>query len=147
MVLIERATLGDRGDVEQLITTYHTSEGLRPDREKITWTVEQLLQNQSAGLVLVAREKTMIAGVALAAYLPSAEFGRTLMIQDFFVDPAFRRRGIGRALAARLMEEAKAMKIEQISLEILPTNEMAAAFWRSVGFLKSDRTLYNLDLA
>ena len=113
---------------------------------EIAWAVNQLLQNESSGLILVAREKTMIVGVAFAFYLPSAEFGRMLIIQDFFVNPDSRRKGVGHALAARLIAEAKATKTEQVSLEVLPTNEFAPVFWRSIGFLQSDRRLYNLNL-
>jgi GNAT superfamily N-acetyltransferase len=146
MIVIERPSPTDRSEVEQMIATYHASEGLRPNHEKIAWAVNQLLQNESSGLILVAREKTMIVGVAFAFYLPSAEFGRMLIIQDFFVNPDSRRKGVGHALAARLIAEAKATKTEQVSLEVLPTNELAPVFWRSIGFLQSDRRLYNLNL-
>lgn len=146
MVHIERPPLIDRIEVEQIIAAYHTFEGLKPSHEKIARTVDQLLRSESCGVILVAREKTMIVGVAVAFYLTSAELGRTLIIQDFFVKPDSRRKGVGRALAARLMKEAIATKTEAVSLEIVRTNEIAPAFWQSVGFVQSDRRLYILNL-
>ncbi len=146
MVLVERAVPPDRLDVERLIAAYYVSEGVKPKPERITWAVDQLLKNRFPGVILVAREKRTILGVALAVYQPSAELGRMLVVQDFFVDPATRRKGVGRALATKLLEEAKAMHVDRIDLEILPSNAAAAAFWKSVGFRTLGRTVYSREL-
>lgn len=146
MVLVERAVPPDRLDVERLIAAYYVSEGVKPKPERVTWAVDQLLKNRFPGVILVAREKRTMLGVALAVYQPSAELGRMLVIQDFFVDPATRRKGVGRALATKLLEEAKAMHVDRIDLEILPSNAAAAAFWKSVGFRTQGRTVYSREL-
>src|SRR3989442_7444527 len=82
----------------------------------------------------------------VAVYSPSAEEGRLLVLNDFFVDPAMRRKGVGRVLATRLLEEAKAMRVERIDLEVTPTNTAAAAFWKSMGFRTGGRTVYGRDI-
>ena len=147
MALIERASRPDRADVERLIAAYHTSEGVKPKPERITWAVEQQMRNRFPGVLLVAREKRTLVGVALAIYQPSAELGRMLVIQDFYVDPSVRRKGVGKALAAKLLAEAKAMRIDRVDLEVFPKNEAAAAFWRSLGFRTAGRVIYSKDLA
>lgn len=147
MILVERATPQDRAEVERLLAEYATSEGITPKKERITWAVEQQLRSRFPGVLLVAREKGSTLGVALAVYLPSAQLGRTLVIQDFYVVPSARRKGVGRALAARIFEEAKAMRIDRVDLEILPMNTAAAAFWKSMGFRTLGRTVYSRDLA
>jgi ribosomal protein S18 acetylase RimI-like enzyme len=141
--VVERANPGDRVDVERLIAAYHASEGAKPKPERITWAVDQMVRNRFPGLLLVAREHRAVVGVSLAVYTPSAELGRVLVVNDFFVDPALRRKGVGRALANRLIEEAKAMKIDRIDLEVLPTNAEAAAFWKTMGFKTLGRTIYS----
>ena len=145
MVLVERAAPPDRADVERLIAAYHAAEGVRPRPERISWAVDQLLRNRVGGLLLVAREKRVVVGVALAVYSPSAELGRVLAVNDFFVEPAMRRKGVGRALATKLVDEAKAMHVDQIDLEVLPANAAAAAFWKSVGFRNTGRTIYSRE--
>src|SRR5256712_1036619 len=142
MVLIERANPTDRLDVERLIAAYLTSEGVKPRPERITWAVEQVMRNRVGGVLLVAREKRAVVGVALAVYSPSAEEGRLLVLNDFFLDPAMRRKVVGRPLATRLLEEAKAMRVERIDLEVTPPNAPAAAFWKSMGFRTGGRTRY-----
>jgi ribosomal protein S18 acetylase RimI-like enzyme len=146
MVLVERAVPPDRPDVEHLIAAYHSSEGVAPKPERIAWAVDQILKNRFPGVILVARDKRSILGVALAAYQPSAELGRVLVVNDFFVDPATRRKGVGRALATKLLEEARAMHVDRIDLEVLPTNTAAAAFWKSLGFRTQGRTVYSREL-
>jgi GNAT superfamily N-acetyltransferase len=143
MVLVERAAPPDRPDLERLIAAYHASEGVRPRPERISWAVDQVLRNRVGGVILVAREKRLVVGVALAVYQPSAELGRVLVVNDFFVDPAMRRKGVGRALAAKLLDEAKAMRVDQIDLEVLPANAAAGAFWKSTGFRNTGRTIYS----
>ncbi|HEY4704640.1 MAG TPA: GNAT family N-acetyltransferase [Thermoplasmata archaeon] len=146
MALVERATPADREAVERLIAAYIASEGGKPKPERISWAVEQVLKNRFPGVLLVAREKRVVVGVALAVYTPSAELGRVLVVNDFFVDPALRRKGVGRALAARLLEEAKAMHVDRVDLEVLAANQAAAAFWKSVGFRTAGRTIFSRDL-
>ena len=70
-----------------------------------------------------------------------------LVVNDFFVDPAWRRKGVGRALAVRLLQEAKAMHVDRIDLEVLPRNTEAAAFWKAVGFATAGRMIYSKDIA
>ncbi len=146
MVLVDRANPTDRVDVERLIAAYHESEGVKARPERISWAVEQHLRNRFPGVLLIAREKRAAVGVALAVYQPSAELGRVLVIQDFFVDPTLRRKGVGRALATRLLEEAKAMRIDRLDLEVFPKNEGATAFWKKIGFRTGGRTVYSRDL-
>ena len=146
MVLVDRATPADRGDVERLIAAYHVSEKLTPRPERISWAVEQLMRNRFPGALLVARERKDVIGVALAVYQPSAELGRVLVVQDFYVDSNVRRKGVGRALSQKLLEEAKAMRIDRIDLEVLPANASAAAFWKALGFRLTGRVVYSKDL-
>lgn len=147
MVLIERAAPPDRLDVERLIAAYHTSEGVKPRPERISWAVEQLMRNRFPGVLLVAREKKAVVGVASAVYQPSAELGRLLVVNDFFVDPAMRRKGVGRALATKILEEAKAMHVDRIDLEVMPTNAVAAAFWKALGFRNTGRAIYSREFS
>lgn len=142
MFVVERATISDRAEVERLVAAYHESEGVAPRSERIGWAVEQQLLDRFPGVLLVARDDHKIVGIALAVHQPSAELGRVLQVNDFYVEHAVRRRGVGRALAVRLLEEAARMDIDQVALEVLPTNDVAAAFWRSLGFSATGREVY-----
>jgi len=147
MAVIERASPADRDAVERLIGAYIESEGLRPKPDRIAWAVDQVIKNRFPGVLLVAKDKAVVVGVALAVYSPSAELGRVLAVNDFFVDPAHRKKGVGRALVARILQEAKALHVDRIDLEILPTNPDAAAFWRKMGFSNTGRAVFTKELS
>jgi len=146
MVTIARGKMSDREEIEKLIAEYHYSESLTPIKERIAWAVDQQLRGESPGLLLVARDEDTIVGVALAVYTPSAELGRVMTVNDFFVRPDHRRNGVGRELAKRLVEECKIMKVDEIGLEVLYANETAAAFWRAMGFRPAHRLLFRKKL-
>jgi GNAT superfamily N-acetyltransferase len=42
-----------------------------------------------------------------------------MTVNDFFVRPDHRRKGVGRELAKRSVEECKSMKVDEIGLEVL----------------------------
>jgi GNAT superfamily N-acetyltransferase len=145
MITIGKAYLSETEEVKNLIAEYHRSEGLTPNKERIAWAVRLQLRD-TPGLLLVARDKDAIVGVALAVYTPSAELGRVMTVNDFFVRPDHRREGVGRKLAKHLVEECKRMKIDEIGFEVLHGHKAAAAFWSSVGFRKVDRFLFRKKL-
>ncbi len=146
MISIERANLSDREEIEKLVAAYHASEDLIPMRERISYVVDQLLRGLFPGLLLVARDEDIIVGVALAVYLPSAELGRVMNLHDFFVRPAYRRKGVGRALVKHLLEECRLTHVDEINLEVTSSNKTAVAFWRAVGFELVGRMLFKLEL-
>jgi GNAT superfamily N-acetyltransferase len=97
-------------------------------------------------LLLVARDEETIVGVALAVYTPSAELGRVMTVNDFFVKPDYWRKGVGRELAKHMVEKCKSMMINEIGLEALSNNKTAAPFWSSTGFKPADRFLFRKKL-
>lgn len=62
-------------------------------------------------------------------------------IAEFYVFPAHRRRGVGRWLAGRLIEFARARGAEDIELDVLPSNRRGMAFWQATGFTLSHHHL------
>ncbi len=146
MVGVRQANTSDRQEIEKLISEYHASEGLTPIPERIAWAVDEALRESFLGLLLVAHDAYRIVGVALAVYTPSAELGRVMTINDFFVSPAYRRLGVGTLLAKYLVKECRRIRVDEIGLEVLSGNLTAAAFWRSMGLEQADRRLFRMKL-
>lgn len=146
MLSIGRARLSDREKIEKLIAEYHKTEGLIPRAERIAWAVDQQLSSLFSGVLLFACDGNLPVGVALAVYTPSAELGRVMTVNDFFVRPVFRRKGVGREMVKRLVEESRLMGIDEINLEVISSNKTATVFWRSMGFELADRALFKLKL-
>ena len=78
----------------------------------------------------VAREP---AG-AVIAYCACWVVFDELHINSFAVDPAWRRRGVARALLRRVLEESAAAGVRSATLEVRRSNEAARRLYEGSGF-------------
>lgn len=69
--------------------------------------------------------------VAYGGILPVAGEGQ---ITNILTDPAYRSRGIGRAVIAALLECARLAQCENVLLEVRKSNLRAQSLYRSLGF-------------
>lgn len=65
-------------------------------------------------------------------------------IGEMGVIPRYRRRGIGRLMMRYLVDQAQALRIERLSLEVIEANTGAQALYRQMGFVPA-RWLYLLE--
>lgn len=56
-----------------------------------------------------------------------------LYVEDLFVRPQFRGRGIGKALMARLANKCVEQKLGRVEWAVLDWNKPSIAFYRSIG--------------
>ena len=86
------------------------------------------------------------AGFALWFYNYSTFRGRYgIYLEDLFVRPAFRGRGLGKALLAHLAKRAVAEKCSRVEWSVLNWNEPSIAFYKSLGATAMDGwTIYRL---
>jgi ribosomal protein S18 acetylase RimI-like enzyme len=82
------------------------------------------------GRLLLARQAGQVAGVACMRTIEPG-VGE---IKRMYVRPAFRRQGIGRALAERLLSEARAIGYTSLRLDSTRFMHAAHALYRSLGF-------------
>ncbi|KAM5172769.1 thialysine N-epsilon-acetyltransferase-like isoform 2-T4 [Mantella aurantiaca] len=73
------------------------------------------------------------AGYALFANSYSSWTGRTLHLEDLYVSPQFRGRGIGKMLMKKVAEVALESGCSQIHLSVLKWNTPAVNLYRSLG--------------
>lgn len=79
---------------------------------------------------------TTAAGFALWFYSYSTFRGRHgLYLEDLFVQPAHRGRGIGRALLVQLARRCVTEDLARLEWSVLDWNEPALRFYRSLGAL------------
>ena len=83
-----------------------------------------------AGCVLLAMEdKKAIGIVALKIHSPS--FGET---EKMYVRPDFRKRGVGKTLLQKMIEQARQLGLDTLKLDSASFMKEAHALYRKVGF-------------
>jgi GNAT superfamily N-acetyltransferase len=97
--------------------------------------------------ILIARDAGEPAGFALFFPNYSTFLGKPgLYLEDLFVRPRFRGRGIGTALLARLARLAVERDCGRLEWAVLDWNAPAVAFYRALGAVSMDDwTFFRLD--
>jgi GNAT superfamily N-acetyltransferase len=79
------------------------------------------------------------AGFALWFHNYSSFRGRHgLYLEDLFVEPAYRGRGIGKALLKRLAQHCQAEGFARLEWQVLDWNAPSIAFYKSLGAVPVD---------
>ncbi len=127
-----------RGDVatilrfiRELAEFEHLADFVAADEDKL---VRNLFGPRSYAECLLAEIDAEAAGFALYFHNFSTFLGRPgLYVEDIYVAPAFRRRGIGRTLFRELAKIAVARDCGRMEWSVLNWNERAIAFYRALG--------------
>ena len=85
--------------------------------------------------IFVAERKGEVSGYVSACRWftsPIYKAARELFIEEMYVRPDARRKGIGRALLASVREWAEEMEIERLRIGVLAQNNDGRAFWEAL---------------
>lgn len=100
------------------------------DRDNLLAHPEYLIlgpEGLAEGRTHVAEQDGSVAGFATWA-----ETAEAIELEDLFVDPGYRRRGIATALVSRIAEVVRARGAERLEVT---ANPHALGFYRAVGFV------------
>jgi ribosomal protein S18 acetylase RimI-like enzyme len=86
------------------------------------------------GQLLLAFVGDALAGCGALRPLPDADQANACEMKRLYVRPAFRRFGLGRILAERLLEEARRAGYSAMLLDTLDEMEAARELYASLGF-------------
>lgn len=73
-----------------------------------------------------------IIGFALYYMAYSTWKGRCLYLEDFYIQPAYRRSGAGKMLFDQIVEEAKQRGVKRMDWQVLEWNEPAIQFYKKM---------------
>ena len=145
-VVIEAMNPGDISEVANLFAEDMRDLGVDTTEEHMQelskGVFEATISESPECLCFVARlqEGGEPVGVVLANFNWSLKFsGRALWLEELYVTPRARRRGIGRILVETIMDWAEENGIRGIDLEAYRGNTPASILYRSLGFHRMGR--------
>lgn len=119
----------------------HDPASYKPIDEK---TMQDIVSDSKVS-VAVAREQSALVGIGIL-YCFNKPRGRYATLEDMMVDEGHRRKGIGEAIARRLIEDAKKRGVETIELSARPSRVAANNLYQKLGFEQKDTNVYRLKL-
>jgi GNAT superfamily N-acetyltransferase len=116
--------------------------GVKTDLGKVRSVIERIVNDDRLGFVLVALQKNQRpVGVALGcAFLGIEHGGISGWIEELYVLPEFRERGIGSFLIAEFIRVASALGWRAIDLEIDSGHRRALSLYERHRFAQLDRS-------
>jgi GNAT superfamily N-acetyltransferase len=147
-VAMRQANADDLADLLELMQEFYAEAGyaLNPDRARAAFL--PLLAPGHLGQVWLSELDGQVAGHVVLTFCYSMEYGgRSAFVDDLFVRPALRNRGVGRALVEQARAICEELGVRAMHLEVARANGPAQAVYRAVGFDSTDRELLTLALA
>ena len=114
---------------------YAEDEAASPvDQARFAENIKFLVSHPWRGSIILFGEGGSLCGYALVVPYWSNEFGGTLLfIDELFVVPEARRRGIGRSFF-KYLDEVRPFEAVALALEVSPSNKDARRLYESLGF-------------
>jgi ribosomal protein S18 acetylase RimI-like enzyme len=141
---VRRATASDVEVLVSLMQDYYAEANFPLDLESASSSFHALLANADSGCVWLAHPGTQPVGHAVLTVRHTMEHGGLSgYVDDLFVQPPFRRAGVGRAMLAQLFAEARCRGCSSVQVEVGASNVPALALYSKHGLAPSqdDRLL------
>jgi GNAT superfamily N-acetyltransferase/catechol 2,3-dioxygenase-like lactoylglutathione lyase family enzyme len=148
IIEVRDATLADGPEVEDLLRRQLDEHEIALDPAALAHAVRGLLAQPSHGLILVAAEGAALVGVAVLSFLWTLEHGgKAVWLDELYVVPTHRRRGIGGRLVEAALDRARVAGCVALDLEVEAGHDAAERLYQRLGFRRHRRTRFVRALA
>jgi GNAT superfamily N-acetyltransferase len=138
---IRPAGQGDRDAVLALLTAQLREHDIDTPDAEVAHAIDGMLGHPGRGRILVATLGGRPIGVAWLSSTWTLEHGgRSMWLEELYVEPARRGRGIGRQLLHEGLRVAAGVGAVAVDLEVETSHERAARLYAREGFRRHDRT-------
>ena len=138
---IRPATPADRDVTVALLVAQMREHDIPTPAARLGAAFDHVVADAAHGVILLACENERAIGVAALTYAFPIEVGeRTAWLEELYVEPASRERGIGTALLRSALEIAATAGAVAVDLEIVAGHERAERLYDRFGFKRIPRT-------
>jgi GNAT superfamily N-acetyltransferase len=149
-IRIEAATLSDLDVVTSLATRFFVEEDFQLPSGGLRERVKRYLLLDRNAIFVARRGEGDPIAIATVATGFGLEYGWAAELEDLYVLPEERRRGIARALVDRIATWARDRDCSTLLVTVTPTGErshMLTAFYAGLGFESEGRHLLERRLS
>ena len=146
--VIRLATLTDVDVLVRLMRQFYAEANFTLSEARALRAFESLLDDSRLGQVWMIEEDGHPAGFVVLTVSFSMEYGGLRgFVDDFYVTPQYRRKGLGHAALEEVKRACRRRGVRALLVETEPENQAALSAYRSVGFEDSGRCVLTLPLA
>lgn len=149
VLTVSRAMLADLDALAPLFDGYRVFYGKPSDIAKARAFLEERLVNDES-VIFLARDGdgSALGFTQLYPCFSSVSARRLWILNDLFVSPNARRRGVARALLERAREHGLHTGVVRLTLQTAHDNAQAQALYESLGWVRQDGMYeYALELS
>ncbi len=138
---VRLARPADREAVLALLVAQLREHRIDTPETAIAFALDGLMAHAERGAVLVALVDGGVVGIAALSAMWTLEHGGPAMwLEELYIAPSHRGRGIGRLLLAAAVDAARARGARTLDLEVDATHARAAHLYAREGFHRLERT-------
>ena len=142
------ATLSDVDVLVRLMRDFYAESNIVLHEGPAGRTFSALLEDPRFGQVWLMQVDDVPAGFVVLTVSFSMEYsGLRGFVDDFYVAPAYRKRGLGHAALEEVTRACRQVGVRALLVEVGPDNEAALSAYRSAGFADTGHALLSLPLA
>lgn len=134
---IRFATTRDLPRLTSLFDAYRVFYGLAPNPPAAAQFLSTRLARDESVILVGTIHDDVVGFAQLFRTFSSLSLGSVIVLNDLYVDPSARRRGIGGRLVDSAVEYAKQWGAIRLDLEAHPDNAPALELYREKGFVPS----------
>lgn len=145
---MKRATPNDIQELVTLMAEFYSESPYVLNQRRATEAFKTLLADERLGQVWFIEADSRTVGYVVVTFCYSMEYGGTCaIVDDFYVQAAFRGRGLGKAALAEVRKYCADAGVRAIQVETGWENAVAKAVYRQTGFVETGRLHLILKLA
>lgn len=132
----------------EMLRRFYAEDRIPLDAPRVQRGLEQLMAEPALGAVLFAEVDGLRVGYVLLGWCFSIEQGgRHVLLDELYLEPGARGRGLGATLLGAACDWARARGAEVVRLEVNRHNPRARALYLRHGFRDDDRDILSLAFA
>jgi ribosomal protein S18 acetylase RimI-like enzyme len=131
----------DCDECARLLVDQLREHGIEASPDTLARVLDVAITDMRRGFLMLARDGGRVVGVAYVATILSAEHcGLVAWLEELYVTPDCRQRGIGTALVTAVLEQARNAGIAAIDLEIDAGHKRVISLYQRLGFRRLERS-------
>ena len=145
---MRKASLADLQLLVRMMAEFYSDSPYTLNARRATDAFTALLSDERLGSIWIIQSNAQDVGYVVLTLCHTMTFGGLVaVVDDFFIEPTFRGRGLGKGAMAEVRSYCATHGIRAIHVETGRDNAAALAVYRSAGFVEKDHFHLELGLA